>query len=130
MSETVLVVDDDSDFLEMMDAVLTSEGYSVASCAASTEAQQKAQQLQPAVIIVDLRMRDLSGWQVIEQLKAEPTTACLPVIFCTAAVSEALQQVARLRQWGCEVLLKPFELRDLLDMVAKAVAKRRSRHCL
>ena len=126
MAKTVLVVDDDADFLEMMDAVLSSEGYSVVCCAISGEAQQRAQQLRPAVVIVDLVMRDLDGWQVIEQLKAEPTTACSTVIVCTGAVREATQEVARLRQWGCEVLLKPFELCDLLGMLAKAIAQRKS----
>lgn len=123
MAKTVLVVDDDPDFLELLEVVLTLEGYQILPCPDPGQAQQKARQEHPDVIMVDLVMRGLSGWQVIEQFKADPQTARIPVIVCTAAVSDALRQVARLRQWCCDVLLKPFELRDLLCVLAKATAR-------
>lgn len=129
MAKTVVVVDDDPDFLGMLEAVLQPAGYGVVPCLESTAVYQKAQQLRPDVIILDLLMPGQSGWQIIEQLKADPQTARISVIVCTAAVSDAMQQVAKLRQWGCQVLLKPFELRDLLSMVAKATAQRKPCNC-
>lgn len=129
MAKIVMVVDDDPDLLELLDLVLSEEGYQVVPCPVSTEACHKARQVRPAVVIVNLIMHGLDGWQVIEQLKADPATAGIPLIVCSAAVTQATEQSAALRRRGCEILVKPFEIGDLLAMVAKAV-ERRNRNCL
>jgi len=126
VAKTVLVVDDDADFRDMLAAVLTPDGYKVVPCAHPPEAYDWARQLSPDVIVVDLLMPDQSGWQIIEQVKADPLIAGTPIIVCTAAVAEAMDHVAALRQWGCEVLLKPFDLNDLLSLLAKATARSKS----
>jgi len=123
MAKTLLVVDDDPDFSELLEAVLTPEGYTVVPCSDPTQAQQMARQLRPDAIMVDVIMRGLNGWQVIEQLKADSQTARIPIVVCTAAAFDAMQQVAQLREWRCHVLLKPFELVDLFSTLAKAIAQ-------
>jgi CheY-like chemotaxis protein len=125
-NNVVLVVDDDPDFLDLMDAVLSPEGYAVLPCLDAGAAYSKAKQYSPAVVIVDLLMPGVSGWQLIEQLKGDPQTAGVHIIVCTGAAPEAMLHQAALRQLGCDVLLKPFELDDLLAMLEKAIAKRRA----
>lgn len=61
---------------------------------------------------------------VIERLKADPSTSSIPAVVCTATVSEIMQQRARLREWGCSVLVKPFDLEDLVSLVASVMAQR------
>lgn len=123
MTCTVLVVDDDPDFLEMMDLVLSPQGYRVEVCDVPSDAYQRAKTIMPDALIVDLVMPGLGGWGVIEQLRADPSLASTKVLVCTAAVMRASQQYALLRQWGCDILLKPFELDELMSKLDRAAAK-------
>jgi CheY-like chemotaxis protein len=66
LAKTVLVVDDDPDFRELMADVLEAQGYHVAPCPVATEAFRMAGELRSDAIIVDLVMPGFSGWQVIE----------------------------------------------------------------
>lgn len=120
MAKTVMVVDDDSDFLELLDALLAPEGYDVVSCIDPTVAFEKIKALHPDVVVVDLLMPGRTGWQIIEQTKNDPIVSTTHIIVCTAAVADAMEHLAKLRQWGCAILLKPFELDDLLAMVSGA----------
>src|SRR5260370_28612369 len=89
-------------------------------------AQLKAQL--PYLLILDLKLGDISGQDVLKQLKHDPVTVEIPVIVYTAAVLEA-EEVSRLiegdpaRYSTVQVVQKPFELEDLLDMVEKLLHK-------
>lgn len=123
MAKTVQVVDDDRDFLDLLEAVLAPEGYRVVSCADPAQAYAEARRVHPDVLVVDLLMPVCSGWQIIEQVRADPTLAGLPIIVCTAALPELSQHAAALRQWNCHILLKPFELDELLSLVKRLTAR-------
>jgi DNA-binding response OmpR family regulator len=117
-----MVLDDDQDFVDLLEIVLEQEGFRVVPCPAPNEAHRMARQLWPDTLIVDLLMPGLNGWQVIEQLRSDPRLGGVHIIVCTASVFGA-QSLARTRQLGCDVLLKPFELDDLVAAVRRAKAR-------
>jgi PAS domain S-box-containing protein len=80
---TVLAVDDDPLVLELMDAVLGPEHFSVVKAATGREGLDLARQRRPDVIVLDLLMPDLDGFQVLDELKADPKTAHIPIIILT-----------------------------------------------
>lgn len=118
MAKTVLAVDDDADFLELLKDVLSAEGYLVNTSRQPADVVRLARELQPAIVIVDLKMPNHSGWQIIEQLKADPRTSAAQIVVCTGATGEVLERGDILRQLGCLVLLKPFELADLFALLS------------
>ncbi len=113
-------MDDAPLVLDMVRYALTSEGYHVTTCLQSTQALRLAHEQQPDVIMLDIVMPELSGWEVLAQLRADPLLSHAPVIICTAYVSEALGHLRELRGEGerdIGILPKPFEIDELLDVV-------------
>jgi CheY-like chemotaxis protein len=84
MPQTVLVVDDEREYLELLEALLAPDGYEVVPCPVPTEAHQKVSLLQPKIVIVDLLAEGGYGWRVIDQLTSDPQLAGKHIILCTA----------------------------------------------
>jgi len=80
---TVLAVDDDPIVLELMDAVLVPEDFTVVKAASGREGLELARQRHPDVIVLDLLMPDLDGFQVLDELKGDAETAHIPIIILT-----------------------------------------------
>lgn len=112
MPLTILVVDDDlgtrlsiSDYLEI-------SGYSVIVAENGQEALHLVEQYQPHLIVTDIAMPEMDGYQLIKRVRARPAFRLLPVIFLTAHTST--QERIRGYQLGCDNYLpKPFELEEL-----------------
>ncbi len=124
MSKRILVVDDTLSLLDLMRDLLGAEGYQVSTCLVAREAYPRALRLRPDLVMLDIVMPEVSGWEVLARLRADPAFARTPVIVCTAYVAEALGRLAELR--GPDVHLgllpKPFELEELLEVVASVTA--------
>jgi CheY-like chemotaxis protein len=120
----IMVVDDTPALLDVVRAGLEAEGYAVATCLESREAVRLAREERPDVIMLDVVMPEVSGWDVLAQLRADPAFGRTPVIVCTAYVSEALGRLAELRgpDQHLGLLPKPFELEELLEVVASVTA--------
>jgi two-component system, response regulator, stage 0 sporulation protein F len=117
--ETILVVDDDPDILQTVVDILADEGYAVVSASNGAEALDMLARVSPAVIVLDMRMPVMDGWQFVQALP--PSQRATPIIVMTAAQDA--------RQWAREVgaagyVAKPFDLLELLDMVARQLAGR------
>jgi CheY-like chemotaxis protein len=82
---TVLVIDDDSDFRDLVTRFLGKEGFRVVSASDGDEGLMRARQLRPALITLDVLMPGLDGWSLLAALKAEPALADIPVIMLTIA---------------------------------------------
>ncbi len=80
---TVVVIDDDPLDLDLVEAVLTPEGYTVARAASGEEGVRLVRQEHPLVVLLDLRMPDMDGFEVAERLRADPDTAAVPIIVLT-----------------------------------------------
>lgn len=117
MQPYVLVVDDDPGIREIVEWALTDEGYTVVTVANGEEALRRVEQRVPAVVLLDLQMPVMTGWDVLHRLRASRVTA--PVVFMTAGYQA--QEEAR-RHGVAGFLAKPFDLADLLNAVDRFVA--------
>jgi DNA-binding response OmpR family regulator len=122
MSNHILIVDDQPDLLSLMRMLLEDQHYQVSVLQDGTETLEHVLAHQPDLIILDLKLADMSGLDVLHSLKAHTATADVPVIVYTAAIieAEAVEDlVARepTHYTGVSVLQKPFDLDMLLDRV-------------
>jgi len=116
----ILVVDDTPAVLDVVRKCLEGEGYRVTTCLESRHAVRLAQAEHPDVIMLDVVMPEMSGWEVLATLRADPAFAKTPVIVCSAYVAEALGRLAELRgpDQHLGLLPKPFEIEELIEVVA------------
>jgi CheY-like chemotaxis protein len=120
----IAVVDDDTDFLELMRLLLTEEGYNVVWLSESRKAYPSIRQLQPALVILDIRLEHPEGgWKVLNLLRLDPTTKDIPVIVCTADAVQLQTKTEQLKKHHAAPLLKPFDLDDLLVKIAEFVGQ-------
>ncbi len=128
MGKQILVVDDKSELLHLMRRVLEDEEYQVSILQDGRDAFTQVKSQLPDLLILDLKLGDVSGQDVLKQLKHDPVTAEIPVIVYTAAVLEA-EEVSELigkdptRYQNVQVVQKPFELEDLLVLVESLLSK-------
>ncbi len=112
---TVLVVDDESDIREAVSEVLADEGYDVDAAVDGADALEKLRAHHADVVLLDLMMPGMNGWEFRAAQKRDPELSGIPVI-----VLSALGRVAGID--ACEFLQKPFGLEALLAAVKHARA--------
>ncbi len=126
MGKQILIVDDKSELLHLMRRVLEDEQYQVSILQDGRDAFTQVKTQLPDLLILDLKLGEISGQDILKQLKDDPVTAEIPVIVYTAAVLEA-EEVTKLISNNPEyyqrvrLIQKPFELQNLLSMVQQAV---------
>jgi CheY-like chemotaxis protein len=120
----ILVVDDTPALLDVVRRCLEGEGYLVRTCLESRNAVAMARQDRPDVIMLDVVMPEVSGWEILAELRADPAFARTPVIVCTAYVAEALGRLAELKgpDQHLGLLPKPFEIEELVEVVASVTS--------
>jgi CheY-like chemotaxis protein len=120
----ILVVDDTPALLDVIRTCLEDEGYHVRTCLESRNAVRMAQEDRPDVIMLDVVMPEVSGWEVLAQLRLDPAFSRTPVIVCTAYVAEAMGRLAELKgpDQHLGLLPKPFDLEELIEVVGSVTA--------
>ncbi len=115
----ILVVDDTPALLDVIRKALEAEGYVVSTCLESRYAFEKARAFRPDVVMLDVVMPEVSGWEVLAQLRADAAFARTPVIVCTAYVAMAMGRLEELKgpDQHLGLLPKPFELDELIEVV-------------
>jgi DNA-binding response OmpR family regulator len=108
----ILVVEDDPDISNMLRLYFTGEGYNVTITAHGKQAQALCHQERPDLIILDIMLPDTDGFAVFQQLRMDPYTKPIPVIFLTQKDGRA-DQLAGLELGASDYITKPFELREL-----------------
>lgn len=120
-AQTVLIVDDFEDNRAMYAEFLVYSGYRVLEASNGAEAVEKATELVPDVVVMDLSLPVLDGWEATRRLKADPRTKHIPVLALTGHALEGHSQVAR--QAGCDgFLAKPCLPETLLEAVRKMLS--------
>ena len=109
---TVLVIDDDATVRDLMTRLLGKMGYHAVAASSGSEGLRLARELRPSIITLDVVMPHMSGWDVLNQLKADPELAAIPVIMVTIVDHEALG----LARGASNYLVKPVD-RDRLAVV-------------
>ena len=121
MTQRILVVDDTLSLLDLMRDLLGGEGYEVSTCLLAREAYPRALRLRPDLVLLDIVMPEVSGWEVLERIRNDPHLAHIPIVICTAWAEQAAGRMRELRQPHLWLLPKPFDAEDLLDTVAEAL---------
>jgi two-component system phosphate regulon response regulator PhoB len=121
--ETILVVDDEEDILELVEYNLTREGYKVYRAASGEEAFSIARSRQPDLILLDLMLPGVDGLTVCRQIKSDRKTEQIPVIMLTAKTEEA-DIVAGLELGADDYITKPFSPRVLVARVRAVLRKK------
>jgi two-component system alkaline phosphatase synthesis response regulator PhoP len=122
MSKTILVVDDEQDILDLLKYNLEKEGYRVLTARDGKKALDQARH-SPDLILLDVMMPEMDGWEVCTQLKRDPNTEHIPVIFLTAKGTE-FDEVLGLELGADDYIVKPIAVRSLLARVKAALRRR------
>ncbi len=115
-SAKILVVDDEPEITEIVDAFLTTAGYEVAVENSSAGGIRRAKEFHPDLILLDIMMPNMDGYEVCNVLKKDSATAEIPVVFLTG--KDARDDQGRSFKSGCDLFVKkPFSCERLLDIV-------------
>jgi CheY-like chemotaxis protein len=121
----VLVVDDFPDGREMLAEYLGFRGFTVVEATSGEAALELARKRRPALILMDLEMPGIGGWEATRQLKADPRTRGIPIIALSAHAMAPDEGIAR--RAGCDGFLsKPFEIRAVGDAVEQVLRRART----
>lgn len=116
MSKRLLVVDDEPNLLRAVAACLKAGGYDVSTARSGREALLKLAGAVPDLIVSDIRMPGIDGYQLARQLRGSPRTALVPVVFLTAK-DETADRIEGFRAGVDAYLTKPFEPEELIAVV-------------
>ena len=118
MPKKVLVVEDDMDNRRIVVKVLSVEGYQVTQATDGLEALARVREERPDVILMDLALPNMDGWEATRQLKSDPATRSIPVVALTAFAMRGDEEQARAA--GCDDYLpKPARPAAIRDIVKK-----------
>ena len=121
-AKRVLICDDDPVILRLIQVNLELEGYEVLLAHDGEKAIEVAQAGRPDLIILDIMMPRLDGYQTCERLKADDSTKEIPVVFLSAKAQQS--DIEKGRTFGVsEYVTKPFDPNDLVDVVERVLAE-------
>lgn len=116
---TILVAEDERDIRELIAFTLKYHGFEVITADNGEQALQLASEARPDLLLLDVRMPRLTGYEVCQQVKQQPSTCDIPVVFLSAKGQEA--EILQGRQAGAvDYILKPFSPQELAERL-KAV---------
>ncbi len=119
----VMAVDDDHVIRGLLEVNLELEGHEVVTAVDGQDALDKCKEQVPDLILLDVMMPNVNGWQVAESLKADPATRHVPIVFLSARAMEA--DVRKGTDLGVQAYVtKPFDPIDLMELVNRLLAER------
>ncbi|MBD0392352.1 MAG: response regulator [Microcoleus sp. C1-bin4] len=112
----ILIVDDTPENLQVLSATLLDRGYKVRGVINGKMALRAARAGSPDLILLDIKMPEMDGYEVCRQLKADPKTSEIPVIFISA-LDEVLDKVTAFQVGGVDFITKPFHVAEVLARI-------------
>ncbi len=122
MPSAILIIEDEVDILELVSIILERAGYVVAQARDAEAGWQRLAQLPCDLIIVDVNLPDIDGWEVCRRLRAESRTACVPILLFTVR-SELADDALQHPELVDGFISKPFDRAELLALIAKLLAR-------
>jgi DNA-binding response OmpR family regulator len=115
--KTIVVINDSPELLELAEMLLREDDFDVKVAVLGHRAFELIRDTMPDAVILDVRLPDISGWDILQALKLEQRTAHIPVLVCSAAVAELRTLEVQLARMGVEILIKPFAIDALITKV-------------
>src|SRR5436190_1176145 len=113
--DLILIVDDTPANIRLLDAVLSSRGYRVRAATSGVEALEAVAAEPPDLILLDIVMPGMTGYDVCQRLRSEPATEMLPIVMITASGEQ--EKIKALEAGADDFVLKPFDRAELLARV-------------
>jgi len=110
----ILIIDDDEPLLMLISASVSALGHNVDSCTNATDGLAKAKSTDLDMIISDMNMPVMTGWELIRELKSDPKTSNIPIIVLSA--QSTAEDYDEAYNAGCAAFIKkPIELKDFME---------------
>lgn len=122
MAKKILLVDDEKDIISLLKFNLQAEGYKTVSAMDGDRALVLTEEEKPDLVLLDIMLPDKDGWEVLRELRQNPKTENIPVIFLTAKDSE-FDEVLGLELGADDYIVKPISMRKLLARIKKVLKK-------
>lgn len=120
----ILCIEDEPEMIDLIRLILERRGFNVQGAAGGLEGIRKVRELHPDLVLLDLMMPDMDGWEVYQQMKADETTRDIPVIVVTAK-AQSIDKVLGLHIAKVDdYIAKPFSPQDLLNSVEKVFSNK------
>jgi len=116
MVNRILLVDDENDFIELLQYKLAGRGYELIVANDGVHALSQARQMKPSLILLDILLPDLDGLSVCEILRRQPSTKNIPIIFMSALTSEVTRRTVAMQ--ADDFFTKPLDLPRLVKRIA------------
>jgi DNA-binding response OmpR family regulator len=123
---TILVVDDNPDNVEILRAFLESRGYAVAQAPDGRTALARMEQVRPDLVLLDVMMPGMDGWQVCRTIKNHPEFGATTRVVMVTAKGAFEDKFEGLRSGADDYVVKPVDFKDLLEKVERNLAARGS----
>jgi DNA-binding response OmpR family regulator len=115
-TKLILVADDEPDIVTIVEMILRSQGYDVLKAANGLEALELAERHSPDLILLDIMMPDMDGWEVLRLLHVDPSTSEIPVAMISAKTGSRAK-ITSMQEGAVDYITKPFDSQELLSKV-------------
>ncbi len=112
----ILVIDDEPGIIEIVEANLEGDGFVVVSASNGKEGLEKIKSESPELVVLDVMMPEMDGWEVLRRVEQDPDTAGLPVIMLTAKAADE-DYIHGLEEGAVEYITKPFYPQELVNRI-------------
>jgi DNA-binding response OmpR family regulator len=126
LAKKIIYIEDDPEMIDLVELILNRHGYNVKGANGGRQGLDTVRQDPPDLILLDLMMPDMDGWDVYQQLKADESTRQIPVIVITAK-AQTIDKVLGLHIAKVDdYISKPFRPQELLDSIEKVLRTKKS----
>lgn len=122
--KTILCIEDEREMIELFKIILGRRGYRVSGALGGKEGIQRAEELEPDLILLDLMMPGLDGWEVLQRMRADEKLQKIPIIIVTAKSQEIDRVLALHVAQVNDYVTKPFGPQDLIDSVNRVLVSK------
>ena len=123
-TKRVVCIEDEPAMIDLIRLILSRKGYTVTGATGGREGLEHVQSSQPDIVLLDLMMPDMDGWEVYQKLKAHESTREIPVIVVTAK-AQSIDKVLGLHIAKVDdYITKPFGPQDLIESIEKVLSRR------
>jgi CheY-like chemotaxis protein len=122
-SKTVVCIEDEAGVIELIRFILERRGLEVVGAESGAEGLSAIRRLKPVMVLLDLMLPGMDGWEVYRRMKADETIRNIPVIVVTARAANVDEMLAKQIAKVDDYVKKPFSLQELLQSVDRVLAR-------